>query len=104
MNIELIEIGINLLFKRAANADYENVWNIIKKLNVIGVNMPDMPNIRIKTMGGKVWWRNLADYNGWRVQQNSVSKHCRIIDPDNYRIAWGGEEVMNTLFEKLCKL
>ena len=53
-----------------------------------------MPNIPLRTNGGKVFWNELANVNGWRLQKNTVWGTCRIIDPDNIRRAWGGEEAM----------
>jgi DNA-binding XRE family transcriptional regulator len=38
-----------------------------------------------KTMGGKVWWRDLEKNSIYTLQQNLISKHYRIIDGDNYR-------------------
>ncbi len=61
----------------------------------------DMPNINFPTLGGKVWWRDLAECDGWRIQQSSVTKHCRILDPNNIRKAWGGESAMMSLFNKM---
>lgn len=63
----------------------------------------DLPNIPFPTMGGEVMWLNLVDVNGWRVQQNSITKHCRILDPSNIRRAWGGEDAMLELFSKIVK-
>ena len=63
----------------------------------------DLPNINMPTMGGKVWWRDLVNVDGWRVQQNSVTKHCRILDPDDIRRAWGGEDAMVKLFNKIAR-
>lgn len=39
-----------------------------------------------KTMGGYVWWRNIKEYKGARLQQNVLSQHYRILDADNYRL------------------
>lgn len=39
-----------------------------------------------KTMGGYVWWKDLQLFNGYRLQQNVVSKHYRILDGENRRI------------------
>ena len=61
----------------------------------------DMPNIKFPTKGGKVFWNDLANYNGWRIQQNTLFKNCRILDPDNVRRAWGGMAAMEKIFEKL---
>jgi len=64
--------------------------NIGRLCNLIG----NMPNIPTKTMGGEVFWDTLASSNGWRLQKNMFTKHCRIIDPGNVRRAWGSESVM----------
>lgn len=85
MNYELAKIGIEIISQNP---------ELIKDF--------DMPNINCKTMGGKIWWRDIAESNGWRIQQNSVTKHCRIIDPDDVRRAWGGEDAMVRLFNKIC--
>lgn len=52
-------------------------------------------------MGGEVFWTDLAEYNGWRVQQNTFTHHCRILDDEDMRIAWGGEDKIMELFQKL---
>ena len=53
-----------------------------------------MPNFPLPTMGGHVFWNELANVNGWRLQKNMVTGHCRILDPDDVRRAWGGAEAM----------
>lgn len=61
----------------------------------------EMPNIEMKTMGGLVWWEELANANGWRLQQNKLFGNFRILDPNNVRKAWGGEEAIVIAFEQL---
>ncbi|MBU8880053.1 helix-turn-helix domain-containing protein [Bacillus sp. FJAT-29790] len=39
-----------------------------------------------KTLGGKIWWREVAKQNGLLLQQNIISQHYRIIDEDHFRI------------------
>ncbi|QED47100.1 helix-turn-helix transcriptional regulator [Cytobacillus dafuensis] len=39
-----------------------------------------------KTMGGKIWWREIDKHNGLLLQQNMISQHFRIIDEDHFRI------------------
>lgn len=60
-----------------------------------------MPNIETSTMGGTIFWENLADVNGWRLQQNKIFGNCRIIDPNDVRKAWGGKQAMMRALEKL---
>lgn len=38
-----------------------------------------------KTMGGKIWWRELRQSSGFRLQQNLVSGHYRILDARDRR-------------------
>ena len=60
-----------------------------------------MPNIETPTMGGEVFWTNIANVNGWRLQKNKVFGNCRILDPNNVRKAWGGEKAILKAFKEL---
>lgn len=60
-----------------------------------------MPNIETSTMGGEIFWKNIANVNGWRLQKNKIFGNCRIIDPNNVRRAWVGEKNMIEAFKKL---
>lgn len=55
-----------------------------------------------KTMGGYIWWRNVHEENGYRLQQNVLSQHFRIIDAENFRLYSTLDE--NTVLEKWTKL
>lgn len=61
-----------------------------------------MPNLETKTGGGAVFWEDLANVDGWRVQRNSVFGNCRILDPQNVRRAWGGERAVLDAFASLA--
>lgn len=39
---------------------------------------------KIRTMGGRVWWKELEAKGSFRIQQNLISGHYRILDDDNY--------------------
>jgi DNA-binding XRE family transcriptional regulator len=39
-----------------------------------------------RTLGGKVWWKELNQKDGFILQQNMISQHFRIIDKEAYRI------------------
>lgn len=39
-----------------------------------------------KTLGGHIWWKNIAKHKGFKLQKNVLSKHLRILDDENYRI------------------
>ena len=38
-----------------------------------------------KTMGGKVWWKLIEERNGFKIQQNIISQHYRILDSEDRR-------------------
>lgn len=38
------------------------------------------------TMGGRIWWKTVAEEGEFRVQQNIVSKHYRLLDGSNCRV------------------
>ena len=38
------------------------------------------------TMGGKIWWRDIKTVNGYRIQQNIVSSHYRLLDANDHRL------------------
>ena len=67
------------------------------------LQIASLPNIPTSTNGGHVFWKNLTECNGWRLQQNRITHHCRILDPQDVRRAWGGDEAMVKLFIKFNK-
>ena len=60
-----------------------------------------MPNIEAQTLGGTVFWDDVANVGGWRVQRNRVFGNCRILDPNDVRRAWGGETEVLQAFSRL---
>ena len=48
-----------------------------------------LPNIRLPTIGGKQFWTDHRWRNGWRIQQNAMTGHWRLLNPGNVRLAWG---------------
>lgn len=62
-----------------------------------------MPNIKMKTMGGKVFWTDLVNESGWRLQKNNLFENCRILNPENERVAWGGESALLELFGQVVE-
>lgn len=46
-------------------------------------------NLTTKTMGGRQFWTDVRHLDGWRIQFNHMTGHCRVLDPDDYRQAWG---------------
>lgn len=46
-------------------------------------------NLTLATYGGKQFWTDVDYCDRWRIQQNAVTGHCRLLDPTNTRQAWG---------------
>jgi len=59
------------------------------------------PGIAGHVMDSEVWWDVLDSSGGWKLERNKVTGHCRIIDPDKLRKAWGRESEMRAAFEKV---
>ncbi len=38
-----------------------------------------------KSMGGRIWWREIEEAGIFRLQQNLFSQHFRILDEEDYR-------------------
>lgn len=48
-------------------------------------------NIEMPTLGGEVFYTDIVNIDGWRLQQHNVpflTSHYRILDPGNTRMAW----------------
>ncbi|MBN3553568.1 helix-turn-helix domain-containing protein [Fictibacillus nanhaiensis] len=45
-----------------------------------------------KTWGGHVWWKEIDSLKGYRLQQNVISQHFRILDQNDYRVYSSFEE------------
>lgn len=46
-------------------------------------------NLALGTMGGKQFWTDWFHRAGWRIQQNVITGHYRLLDPTDTRRAWG---------------
>lgn len=54
----------------------------LEVIRTIAHNGLDRP--KGKTLGGKVWWKELEHEKGFRIQQNLISQHFRILDKEDY--------------------
>ena len=84
---------------------YEEILKLIAKdpekiLETLNLEL-SMPNIPTPTSGGETFWNNLAEFNGWRLQQNMITKHARILRPNDVRVAWG---TVNGMYKALDRL
>ena len=47
------------------------------------------PNLPLPTLGGAQLWADVRWRDGWRLQENVLTGHARLLDPHNLRRAWG---------------
>lgn len=61
-------------------------------------------NLRLPTLGGKQLWADEFVYAGYRIQENGVTGHHRLLGPDDTRLHWGSWEDCRDAFERLREL
>jgi pimeloyl-ACP methyl ester carboxylesterase len=61
----------------------------------------DKINFEWKVMDAGVWWDVLDEKDGWKLERNIVTGHCRILNPEKVRVAWGSQERMEKAFKKV---
>lgn len=87
---------------------------LLETLKIVSVNplyvgnIQCNTNIEMGTAGGKLWWNNIAEFGGWKFQQNKITKHVRLLDQLNHRKSWGSYDDMvgickNFLMQKAVK-
>ncbi len=57
-----------------------------------------LPNLETPTLGGKQLWGDTFVFAGWRIQENLVTGHSRLLDPDDVRRAWGTYDQCHNAF------
>ena len=55
-------------------------------------------------LGGHTFWDTLAEYNGYKLQQNLITRHARILNSDDVRIAWGTVNGMKMTLERMAEM
>lgn len=58
-------------------------------LTILGTRAGERPNTLMPTLGGAQFWNDEKLHGGWRVQRNILTDHCRLLDADDVRRAWG---------------
>ena len=46
-------------------------------------------NFQTKTLGGRQFWADVAHFHQWRIQENVLTRHYRLLDGADVRHAWG---------------
>lgn len=60
-------------------------------------------NLEAPTLGGKQIWADVYVHAGWRIQENTVTGHARLLDDTDVRRAWGSTEQCRDTFEGFRK-
>jgi pimeloyl-ACP methyl ester carboxylesterase len=58
-------------------------------------------NVPLPTLGGAQLWTDHDYRSGYRIQQNAVTKHWRLLDPNNIRRAWGSRSDVDEALQQL---
>lgn len=59
------------------------------------------PNIALPTLGGRQFWADRYIDGGWRIQENVLTGHARLLDPRDVRRCWGRYHACRTAFERI---
>ena len=92
MIIGMEEFGImaEKLFTAALLKIVENPEIALNLLQALDVDKElDFINIPVPVLDLGIAWDNLAESNGWKIQQNKITKHACIIDNKRIRREWG---------------
>ena len=60
-----------------------------------------LPNIKFPTLGGMQFWNDVQIVNGHKIQQHVWTKHYRLLDENNWRLAWGDLASCRALIPRL---
>lgn len=55
-----------------------------------------------KTMGGRIWWKDITKMGNYQVQKNIISKYYRILDEEDRRMVSSFEE--EYIYDRLKEL
>lgn len=58
---------------------------------IIAVAFKDIDVDYPQTWGGKIWWDTISEKKGFKIQQNILSQHYRLLDKGDRRIFSGFE-------------
>jgi pimeloyl-ACP methyl ester carboxylesterase len=61
------------------------------------------PNWRTPTLGGMQFWTDHRWWFGWRIQNNALTGHWRLLDANNVRQAWGTREHCLQVLDNLIR-
>ncbi|MDA9777321.1 alpha/beta hydrolase [Rubripirellula sp.] len=57
-------------------------------------------NLAWKTTGGMQFWTDHLFRDGYRIQQNAITGHWRLLNSDNVRLGWGSRETCESVLDR----
>ena len=63
-------------------------------------NEPGPINLEWKTGGGMQFWTDHIHREGYRLQQNAITGHWRLLDADNIRLSWGKRSTCEAVLQR----
>lgn len=65
--------------------------------------MAETPTWGTPTLGGMQFWGDLAFLQGWKIQRNVLTGHCRLLDDRDFRFASGSLEECERALETVAR-
>lgn len=92
---------INMEIRNKMTNMFKNAKELEEFIKVTNFSEPNLPMI---TMGGTVWYENIVEIFGWKVQQHKaplMGSHYRILDNNNIRQAYvfNPEDLLQALID-----
>lgn len=72
-------------------------------LMVFSSQAGSLPNIKFPTLGGMQFWDDVRIVNGHKIQRHVWTKHYRLLDGGQWRLAWGSLADCERLLPKARK-
>lgn len=60
-----------------------------------------MANLKFPTLGGVQFWTDLRWWYDWRIQQNALTGHCRLLSPNNMRHYSGAQAACEAKLDEI---
>ena len=80
---------------------------VLKEISTGGLELLDkeiaLPNIPFPVCPEFFVWDTVCEINGWKLQQNMMTRHARIVDNKNIRKAWGTINGMIRAMDRMAK-
>ncbi len=97
---EIARVALRLTFAIVMFFNAACGWSLMAAPQDEPEQASHLPNWKTPTLGGKQLWTDHAWRQGWRIQQNALTGHWRLLDPSNVRHAWGNRAACNQALEQ----